>query len=122
MPDTIITRIGFCSLCFKEHRPHIEDLFLTFGSNGYHLRYATRNGLWGFCPHIYKLIKVIGENVVVERACAMYGCDVDREWKLDPSGDYWLYGVLTHAWKRQIYTLAQWNALVLWKNELQYRI
>lgn len=118
MGKTIITRIGWCQNCFKEHRPHIENEFLAHGSNGYKVKEAKRNGLWGFVPTNYVLDRQIGGNVIVYKSCAMYGCGVIRTWVKN----YWEYSVDESSWARQVYTLSQWNGLVLWKHDNQYWI
>ena len=112
---TTITRVGFCPHCFRDHKPITGQVFLAFGvsSNLYKVNKANRIGQEGFTPHTYKLIKVIGSNVIIEKACGMYTCGVDREWTND---SYWFYFFTKESWERVIYPVERWNALVLLKN------
>lgn len=122
MADTIITRIGFCPNCYKEKRPHIFDDFLVVGSTGEHHKKAGRNGNWGFTPHIYKLVKTVGANVIVDRACAMYLCGVTMKQKIANGYIETEYFVDKTQWVRQIYTREQWDGLLLWKHDNDYWI
>lgn len=114
----IITRVGFCPLCERSRNPKGGQKFLAFGStsNAYHVYEADHNGRIGFTPHIYKLEKVLGENVVILKACAMAGCGVDID--KSKQGDF--YYVKT--WEREIWTLEKWNALVLYKHDSDYEV
>lgn len=120
--STIITRVGWCDICANSRNPRTGQKFLAYGSthHSYHVLEAERNGQIGFVPHIYKLEKKIGDNLVIFRCCGMYGCGVERKW--EKSG-YWFY--YPKEWKREIWTVAQWEALVYLKNNLftkQYTI
>lgn len=113
---SIICRIGFCPICAKEGRPQINQIFLAFGStsNDYHVLKAECNGYRpGYCPHIYKA-KINGENVIVEKSCAMYGCGVDKKIKYQDGHGYDYYYV--KGFNREIWTLETWNALVQLKH------
>lgn len=102
---TIITRLGYCPHCERNRNPRGGQIFLAYGStfNKYHVLIAQNNGVIGYTPHIYKLEKVIGRNVIVLKSCAMYPCGVKRE-----AGDYFS----VRAWEREVWTLETWNALV----------
>lgn len=117
---TVITRIGFCLECYKNNRPQIDDPFLVCGSTGYHVRYSGRNGRYtGFVPTLYRLEKVIGENVIVSSNCCMHECGVDRYITAE---GYFNYFAIHSKWKKHIFTLPQWNGLVLWKHDWDYYI
>ena len=109
---TVITRIGYCETCARSNSPRTGQRFLAYGStsNAYFVLEAERNGKIGFTPHLYKLDKVLGQNVIIFKACSIYGCDVDKK----KTGQDWWYFV--KGWKREVWTLETWNALVLLKN------
>lgn len=115
MENTIICRTGWCSICHKENRPHSQDLYLAYGSShkDFDIRYALGNGTRGFTPHLYKLIKPIGENVVIEKACSF--CDVDI-WEAEGIWNYKVY------YKRSMMFLKDWNSLVLYRRDHDYEI
>lgn len=106
----ILTRCGFCESCYKSHRPSLKDLFAVIGNTGVYHIYSSRGAnAHGITPHFYKLIKVIGSNVVVESICAMDGCGIDIE---DCAPDKIFY-FRKEQWNRSIITLEQWNSLVM---------
>lgn len=125
--ETIITRIGFCPVCAELERmkaygkldqEEFGDQFLVYGSTGWHFREAKRNSpYWGFTPHIYQG-KTFENNVIVKINCAVYGCgsiigkgaDGKHYLVIDPKKTI-----------RSIFTIQQWNALVLYK-DWQYRV
>lgn len=115
----IITRVGHCSLCEKTRQPRTGQKFLAYGSHKqqWHVMEADHNGRIGYTPHIYKG-KVNGENVIVEIACAMYGCGCDRKWEKD----YWFYFIKHEDYRREIWSLERWNALVLYKHDRDYEV
>lgn len=111
-----ITRIGFCPICAKEGRAQIDQIFLAFGStsNNYHVLRAQRQGYRpGYVPHIYKA-KLLGENVIIRKSCAMYECGVDMQIKFADGYDFEYYFV--KKWTREVWTLKTWNSLVLLKH------
>ena len=116
---TIVTRVGWCEECAKQHRPKTGDFFLVYGfaHHSFHMEVAERYGRVGFTPHIYKLDKNLGENVTVLKSCAMYGCGVDRKWDIN---EYWFYFV--KAYKKEIWETKQWNGLLTLERDRQYMI
>lgn len=117
---TTITRVGFCPKCAKESRPRTGQAFRAFGSsrNKYFVAEAARSGLPGFVPFIYKMDKLLGENVILHRICSMDECGAHWEkengvWKIYPNHD---------RWERLVYSLTTWNALVLYKHDPMYLI
>lgn len=110
----IITRIGYCPCCASSHSPKTGQQFIAFGSkrNDYFVTEAQRNGIIGYVPHIYKAKFLNNGHVSVEKSCAMYECGCDREWK----GKYWWYFI--KEWKKEVWTLETWNALVLLKHNI----
>lgn len=116
---TIITRIGFCLDCNLQRRPQTDHPFLVYGStSGYHHRFAQRIGMYGFVPTIYELVKTIGENVIVNKLCSIEGCG--SEWY--NSNGVWYLQPIKGRWKREMYTIQSWNALVVWKHDWDYWI
>ena len=108
---TRITRVGFCSYCAKEHRPKTNQAFVAIGAtNDYHIYFALHNGIEGYVPHLYELKKVIGENVVYRKMCAMNGCALKVNLQ---TGEFFLPD---DYWERGIMTITQWNGLVLFKD------
>lgn len=117
MEQTIITRVGFCLKCHLNQQPKLKQPFLVYGADGYHLRYAGNNGVAGFTPHIYKKATNIGNgDLIVLSACGMYECDVEEHME----NDVLWYRVKKDAWKRNVFTVPQWNGLVMWKHDWDY--
>ncbi len=109
-----ITRVGFCPRCELTRRPKTGDLFVAFGSTSknYHLLEAERYGKSGFVPTIYKA-KFVGENVIVHKACGMYSCGADKR----RTKEGYVYFIREDSWKREVWTLETWNALVRLKHD-----
>ena len=110
--STKITRVGWCSACYKAGRPHYDNFFVAWGSHGWHVMLAKRMGRAGFTPHIYRLIKVIGENVIYESICAMHDCGVEV-FHVPAKNSY---NFRLGEWERGMMELKQWNNLVLLKD------
>ena len=120
--ETIITRTGYCPLCERSRSPRGGQLFLSFGStHGYHVSTADYNGVIGMVPHIFKG-KRVGENMIVYISCAMYECGVDKRLHESSTDEFpcWYYYV--KEFRREIWTIEQWNALVLYKHDSDYFI
>lgn len=112
--STTITRVGFCPHCARERRPITGQYFLAYGTTGgYKVEIAVRIGDHGFVPHLYMLGKVVGENVIAFKACSMCDCVAVAERWIEKRLQYY---IPTTAWQRTIFTLEQWNALVLLKD------
>ena len=110
---TTLTRCGFCEACYKAHRPTLKDPFAVIGNTGtYHIYLAENANNVGITPHFYRLIKVIGENVVVESLCAMHGCGIH----VDTTRPQWIFYFNKEKWQRSIITLEQWNSLVKFRD------
>jgi hypothetical protein len=111
---TIITRIGFCEVCFKEKRAKTNQKLLLLGSTSDALKavLAVRNGRAGFVPHLYRLRKVIDNKVFYQKVCCICG-HYEEE---DDDGKNYLY-LDEEKWSGWIKTsLTNWNALVLFKD------
>lgn len=108
-----ITRVGYCPHCASNRSPRTGQQFIAFGStsNQFHRLEAVRNGIVGYVPTIYKAKFRNDGKVIVEKSCAMYECGVDREWR----GSCWFYYI--KSYKKEIWTLETWNALVLLKHD-----
>lgn len=116
--STIICRVGFCSQCYKAQRPRTDNFFVVHGTTGWHVMLAQHLGNPGFVPTLYRLVKVIGENVVYEKLCSMHDCGTDvyyhstsQEYRFDLG-----------EWERGMMTLETWNALVQYKHDTDYHI
>ena len=76
----VVTRVMFCSNCFKNHRPNKENVFVTIGRT--HQKYIVRTvelyGQMGFTPHIIHLLKSEKGFVYFTSYCAIdeCGCDI----------------------------------------------
>lgn len=114
---TIVTRVAFCPNCFKENNPKTNQLFLVYGSstNKFRIYRANWNGTTGYCPHILRIVKVIGENVVYEKACGI--CEVDM-WK---NNEGTISFEITN-WSRGIMSILEWDQWILYKNDYDYEI
>jgi hypothetical protein len=111
--STIICRTGWCDICAKENRPHTGQRFITIGSKGryhvYHVDHVPKR--YGFTPHLYRLNKSIGNDVVYDMLCCMEDCGVYLDdnastGKID-------FCLLPDKWRRGLMLLIDWNALVL---------
>lgn len=109
----IITRHGYCPQCEHSRNPRTGQRFLAYGSthHKYFIEEVQHNGSIGFVPHIYKG-KVVGNNVIVEISCAMEDCgaEVDKGF------------MYIKEFRREVWTLEQWNALVLYKRDSDYQV
>lgn len=114
--QTIITRHGWCEECYKQHRPHSEDLYLAFGttSNDWIIKWAQGNGLRGFVPVNYRIHKAIGQTIIFDYACSF--CDIEE---VKTPGGVDLF-VLWH--KRSNMSITDWNAMVVYKRDPSYLI
>lgn len=115
---TTITRVGFCEACFKAQRPRTDNFFVARGTNGWHIMQAKRIGNIGYTPHLYRLIKVIGENVVYEKMCTMHSCGTDIYYDSLSQN----YKFLLGKWERGMMTLSDWNSLQKYKHDKDYQI
>lgn len=112
--ETIITRVGYCPHCNEAMRPHYDSQFAVVGKTGrYHIYIANSLGRIGFVPHFYKLIKVIGQNVVYEKSCAMHGCGTDIYFDNEKQN----YQFYIQGYERGIMDLTSWNALVQYHDD-----
>lgn len=112
MSNTVICRIGYCTLCALSQSPKINQTFLAYGStsNAYKVLETERNGLIGFVPHLYKLTKTLGENCIVLKSCSLYECGVGKKWE----NDGYIYYV--KDWIKEVWEVKTWNSLVLLKH------
>lgn len=116
---TYISRVGYCSDCEKQKRPHTGQKFKVIGSRDVHIytvEFIPR--FYGFTPHIYVIHRVIGDNVVYDYICGMYGCGIIREYNKNER--CYEYTENPGKWKRVLCTLAEWNALVKYNHDSQY--
>lgn len=118
--STIICRVGYCLPCAKLNRPRKGHTFLGFGSTGgYKDLKAYRDGLPGFTPHIYKLLKTQGIHVIVDVVCAMNGCGVFSV--IEPDGSP-MVKVDPSKWRREKFRFSEWNSIVMFKHDSVYSI
>ena len=111
---TIITRIGFCEVCFKEKRAKTNQNLLLIGStsNAFVAVRAIRNGRAGFVPHLYRLRKVQESKIFYQKVCCICGHFQDE----DEDGKKYLY-LDESQWSGWIRTsLTNWNSLVTFKD------
>lgn len=113
--STTITRVSFCLNCSKNNDPTKGQKFLVFGSKGYHVYVAQSHGTAGFTPHILRIHKVIGQNVVYDSACGI--CDVSFGEVKDGHID-----IEVLNWRRGIIFLKNWNDWVGYKHDPDYQI
>ena len=110
----MITRIGFCKKCFSEKRPKSQENFIVFGatSNSYKGMIAKRNGRKGFTPHLYEYDRLIKGIVYFKKLCCMDKCGT---YLTKDKDNVYIY-TNDELWTDEYTTLANWNALVLFKN------
>lgn len=114
----IITRVGWCLDCFKAERPRTDNFFVARGTNGWHVMKANHIGNLGYTPHLYRSIKIIGENVVYEKMCAMHSCGTDIYYDSLSQN----YKFVLGKWERGMMTLSDWNSLQHYKHDPQFEI
>lgn len=115
---TIITRVGFCEACFKAQRPRTDNFFVAMGKNGWHIMQAKHIGNIGFTPHLYKLIKSIGQNIIYEKMCSMHDCGTEVYW----SQQHQNYRFDLGSWEKGMMLLSDWNSLQKYKHDEDYQI
>ena len=107
-----ITRIGFCPLCEKEHRPVTGNFFLVFGSTHNCYKVLEAEVSWkhhyGYVPHIYHLVSINHTNgmATIRKSCAMHECGVELRYRNGTN----YYEV--KKWKTELWKLECWNALI----------
>ena len=108
---TLITRVGHCENCQKNHKPKFGEPFAVIGqTERFHIYLANKQPPSGFSPFFYRLKKVIGQNVVYERLCGI--CEVT----IFQSEPQWSFIFHEDKWQRGIMTIEQWNSLILFKD------
>lgn len=114
---TTLSLVCFCSQCELNRQPQLGTRFVVFGRhhNTFHIYQAEYRGQIGFTPHIIQLKKVIGDNVIYEKACGICGVSL---WESTDNG--WCFAIKT--WQRQMTTLKQWNDWVNYKTDPDYWI
>ena len=112
---TMVSRLGYCKKCFEAKQPKTNQSFLVIGSTSGVLKplVALRNGRTGMTPHFYLLKKVHEQKVYFQSMCAMEGCgtytyEEHRKTYLGIDESKW------SNWKAT--SLANWNALILFKD------
>lgn len=115
---TIITRVGWCMDCYKAQRPRTGNFFVAKGDTGWHVMLANHIGNSGFTPHLYKLIKVVGENIIYEKLCSLHDCGTDVYFHSASQS----YRFDLGKWDRGVMKLTDWNKLVVYKHDPQFEI
>lgn len=116
---TTISRVHYCAECAKNRNPRTGQLFAVMGTTGWHVYQAQQNGTIGFTPAVYRIVKVIGENVVCEAVCAMNDCGFEIRYNKEDN----MYSFTQIVdWKRNILTLKEWNDMVLYKHDPDYEL
>lgn len=115
---TTLSLVCHCPNCEKNGQPKFGTKFVVYGKhhNSFHIYTVEHKGMIGFTPHIIQLKKVIGENVIYEKACGICGVSL---WKANDSGE-WCFAVKN--WERVVITLKQWNDWVLYKTDPDFWI
>ncbi len=114
---TIITRTSWCPHCNKAQRPRTGNFFVVKGKD-WHILKASHIGNTGFVPTLYKLVKVVGDNIQYEKMCAMNNCGVEV-FHVPSTG---LYDYRLGEWERGTMTIEAWNAMCKYKKDLDYHI
>lgn len=114
---TIITRTSWCKKCYDAQRPRTGNFFVVKGKN-WHILKASHIGNTGFVPTLYKLVKVVGDNIQYEKMCGMSGCNLSVFHI--PTTDS--YGFELGKWERGTMTIESWNSLCKFKKDSDYHI
>lgn len=110
---TTLSLVCHCPNCEKNGQPKFGTRFVVYGKHHktFHIYQVEHKGTVGFTPHIVQLKKVIGENVVYEKACGICGASF---WKSTDSNE-WCFMIKT--WQRGMTDLANWNKWVQYKTD-----
>lgn len=115
LPHNYICRVGYCPKCYKENSPHTGDVAWVVGSRGFKLIECDHIPRWyGFTPHLYQNMKVIGENVKYRSVCCMIGCSLYIQDKT--------VFIPSNAWKDGLMYLSDWNSLVMYRRDDNYKL
>ena len=111
-----LSLVSFCPHCYQSGQPKFGTPFVVFGSHSkeFHIYEVEHRGVVGYIPHIVQLKKVIGENVIYEKACGICGVSI---WQGES-------GLCFHIkeWQRGMTTLADWNAWVNYHTDNDFYI
>lgn len=115
--STTLSLVSFCPHCFASGQPKFGTPFVVFGSHSkkFHIYQVEHYGVVGFVPHIVQLKKVLGENVVYEKACGICGVNI---WESDDG----VQCFSVKEWQREITTLKNWNAWISYRTDSDYFI
>jgi len=121
--QSLITRVGYCDRCAKNHSPHDEQLMLLRGAHGFHVDVAHPKRIpahpFGFTPHLYSYEKREGDIIIAHTICCINGCDVTLTRKQDNSYEF---RILETKWKEVRILVNDWNALQKYKRDNDYII
>lgn len=112
-----ITRLGYCEICAKEHRPKTGQEFLVQGSSHGKMKImsALRIGTAGFVPHLYTITgyDTIYRKVYYQKLCCMAGCGTYTE----DTGNAHKMFTRENQWSAVIVTSERnWDALEFFKD------
>ena len=114
---TIVCRVGYCKSCYDAGRPKTDNLYAVKGSSGWHVHIieyaAPHTNPVGFVPHIFQLEKVVKEEVHYTKTCGMHSCGISISYDEDKNPQY---GIHFKNQQKGIMTIANWNALILFKD------
>lgn len=107
----ILSRTGYCPFCYKAGMPNTGNRFVVRGKNGYHFYECENQGLAGYVPHFYQLMKSVNGLIYFEKICAMENCGIKIYYNTQG-----LKFTFNDQWIKDEIPVKDWNALVLTKN------
>lgn len=118
MKTTTVSRTAHCEDCAAKGRPKHNDLFVVHGGSHQEMYIDRCDGgvsgkLYGFTPHLFTVLDRDKDTVTVQKVCGMNHCGVSIQRSKDGEGFHFSYIRATEV----TMTLAEWNALVLYKDQ-----
>ena len=114
--ETIICRTSYCESCYQADRPNRRNHVCLVWGSGHNDYKVYRTGrvppVRGYVPFLYKMDKVLGENVTGWRCCSVFNCGVEQSIE----NQIIYYRTIPDKWERFVYTLADWKALIFFKD------
>ena len=106
--------VCYCPECAKAGEPKFGSMFVVYGSHTkqFHIYEVEYRGVGGYVPHLVQLKKVIGENVIYEKACGICGVTI---YKNENGLAFYIKN-----WQREITTIQNWNSWLLYKTDKDY--
>lgn len=117
---TLLTRVMFCQKCFDNKMPQKGQLFLTIGRGRqkFEVHMVTKNGHFGYTPHIIEKIETTGQGVRFMSSCSIHNCDA----VIEQDENTGKYSIALSQGDITTIPIRDWNSLVLYTNDSDYTL